>query len=319
MIHTKICDVLHIDHPIVAAGMADSTSPQSVAAVSAAGGLGILGCTWRPVEKMVQDIRAIRALTDRPFGVNFVLHQTNPASLEAALAEKVPVFSFFQGQPAESIAKAHAVGAVAIVQVTTPALATEAVAAGADVLIAQGREAGGHMGPQPLWTLLPEVLEIAGDRPVLAAGGLVDGRDLAAALTFGAAGVLMGTRFLAASESPISASYQRAIIEAQAGDTIASSIWDMIWVGQWSGVQVRAIRNETTVRWVGHEDELWTTLASVREQVQAADQQQDVKRMAVLAGEGAARIKSVLSSAEIIRSVVAEAEQALARANALVR
>jgi nitronate monooxygenase len=166
--------------------------------------------------------------------------------------------------------------------------------------------------------LLPQVLDIAGDLPVLAAGGLVDGRDLAAALSFGAAGVLMGTRFLAASESPISAGYQRAILAAEAGSTIASSIWDMLWGGAWSGVQVRSIRNDMTDRWVGHEDELWTTLASVRAEAEAAEQRQDVKLMPLLAGEGAARIHSVLSSAEIVRGVVADAEQALARAAALV-
>ena len=319
MIHTRLCDVLGIDHPIVMAGMGNSTDARAVAAVSAAGGLGILGCTWRPLDTMIADIRAIRALTDRPFGVNFILSQTDAATLDAVLAEKVPVFSFFQGQPREAIAKVHAAGAVAIHQVTTPALASEAIAAGADVLVAQGREAGGHMGPQALWTLLPQVLALAGDRPVLAAGGLVDGRDLAAALSFGAAGVLMGTRFLAASEAPISAAYKQAILDSKAGGTIASSIWDMLWGGAWSGVQVRALRNDTTDRWVGHEDELWTVLETVRAATDAARQRQDVTLMGVLAGEGASRIDSVLSCAEIIRTVIADAERALARATALVR
>ena len=318
MIHTRLCDVLGIAHPIVMGGMGSKTDARSVAAVSAAGGLGILGCTWRPLDRIVEDIRAIRRLTDRPFGVNFVLHLTDPAAFEAALAEKVPVFSFFQGQPADAIAKAHAVGAVTIHQVNTPAGADEAVAAGADILVAQGREAGGHMGPQPLWTLLPQVLDRTGGRPVLAAGGLVDGRDLAAALSFGAAGVLMGTRFLAATESPISPAYQRAILASGAGDTVASGIWDLLRDEVWSGVQVRAIRNEMTDRWVGHEDELRASIEPVRKQLAAADDQQDPRHLPLLAGEGAARITRVLSSAEIIRTVVADAEQALARAAALI-
>jgi len=210
MIHTNLCDVLGIDHPIVQAGMARSyTNAELVAAVSAAGGLGVLGCLGRPADEAVAEIRRIRALTDRPFAVNFVLHLCDEAAFAACLAEQVPIFCFFRGDPAEAVARVHAAGAVTVYQVTTVAEAVRACAVGVDVLVAQGHEAGGHMGPIPLRTLLPEVVAVAGARPVLAAGGIVDGRDLAAALRLGASGVLIGTRFLATPEAPATATHKR--------------------------------------------------------------------------------------------------------------
>src|SRR5262249_52670467 len=152
-------------------------------------------------DEAVAAIRQIRSLTDRPFGVNFVLHLRDDDTFAACLAERVPVFSFFRSDPAEAVARAHEAGALTIHQITTVEEATRACDVGVDVLVAQGYEAGGHMGPVPLLTLLPEVVAVAGERPVLAAGGIVDGRGLAAALCLGAAGALMGTRFLATHEN----------------------------------------------------------------------------------------------------------------------
>jgi NAD(P)H-dependent flavin oxidoreductase YrpB (nitropropane dioxygenase family) len=187
-IYTRACDLLGIEHPIVQTGMAGLyTSPELVAAVSDAGALGVLGCLNRSAEQVVADIRRIRELTSRPFGVNFVLHLRDDAAFEAALAEGVPVFSFFRGDPQEAVMRAHAVGAVTMHQITTPQEAARAVDVGVDVLVAQGHEAGGHNGPIPLAELLPQVLALAGERPVLAAGGLVDGRNLAWTLAAGAA------------------------------------------------------------------------------------------------------------------------------------
>jgi nitronate monooxygenase len=308
MIRTPACDVLGIAHPIVQAGMSRSyTNGELAAAVSAAGGLGILGCHGRPADEAVREIRRIRALTPRPFGVNFVLHLKDEETFAACLAERVPVFSFFRGDPAEAVARAHEVGAVTIHQITTLEEAARACAVGVDVLVAQGREAGGHMGPLPLLSLLPEVVARAGGRPVLAAGGIVDGRGLAAALSLGAAGVLMGTRFLATPECPTSQIHKRAILASGLGDTVASEIWDILWGKEWPGTRVRALQNRLTARWDGREDELRGVLETVRAEYEQGCASQDQEIMALLAGEGAGRIHDLRPAGDVVKAIVAEA------------
>jgi NAD(P)H-dependent flavin oxidoreductase YrpB (nitropropane dioxygenase family) len=296
MIHTSACDVLGVAYPIVQAGMARSnTGADLVAAVSAAGGLGVLGCLDRPPGEAVAEIRRIRVLR------------------AACLAERVPVFSFFRGDPEDAVARAHAAGAVTIHQVTTVAEAARACAVGVDVLVAQGREAGGHMGPLPLHSLLPAVVAVAGDRPVLAAGGIVDGRGLAEALRLGAAGVLMGTRFLATPEAPIHPAYKQAIVDATPGATVASPIFDIIWGEEWPGVQARGLQNRLTATWVGREDELRARRAEVLARLQRAEAAADTQHMILLAGEGAGAIRDVRPAGQVVRDVVAEAARLLAR------
>jgi enoyl-[acyl-carrier protein] reductase II len=309
MIDTRICDLFGIEHPIVQTGMAGMyTSPELVAAVSNAGALGVLGCLNRSAEQAVADIRRIRKLTNRPFGVNFVLHLRDDAAFAAALAERVPVFSFFRGDPEEAVARAHAAGAVTMHQITTPAEAARAVEVGVDVLVAQGHEAGGHNGPIPLAELLPQVLALAGKRPVLAAGGLVDGRDLARALAQGAAGVLMGTRFLATVEAPISNSYKRAILAASGPDaTVATGMFDLLWGRPWPGVTVRALRNRFTERWISREDEVIARRGAIQAAEEQAYNAEDSEEYGMLAGAGASRISDLPPAGEVVRAIVAEA------------
>jgi NAD(P)H-dependent flavin oxidoreductase YrpB (nitropropane dioxygenase family) len=321
MIYTKVCELLGIEYPIVQAGMAGPwfTNPELVAAVSNAGGLGILGGLGRSVEQAVADIRHIRRLTDRPFGVNFVLHRLDKEAFEACLAENVPVFSFFRGDPAEAVARAHEVGALTIHQVTTVEEASYAGEVGADVLVAQGHEAGGHNGMVPLFSLLPEVIAVAGTRPVLAAGGIVDGRGLAAVLCLGAAGVLMGTRFLATEEAPVSANYKQAILAAKGSEaTAASTIFDIIWEDAWPGVQVRALRNNFIRRWLGREEALPAQLAEAQATLQQADVADDSAERGLLAGMGAARIHDVRPAGQIIHDMIAEATQVLSDMSTMV-
>lgn len=291
-----------------------NTCSDLVAAVSAAGGLGILGCLGRPAGEAVAEIRRIRTLTDRPFGVNFVLHQLDAATFDACLAERVPVFSFFRGEPteaAEAIARAHAAGAVTLHQITTVEEAWHALAAGVDVLVAQGNEAGGHMGPLPLMSLLPAVAEIAGATPVLAAGGIVDGRGLAAALCLGASGALMGTRFLATPEAPIPAVHQRAIVEAQPGVTVSSEIFDILWGEEWPGVQARAIRNSLTARWLGRDGALRAARDEAFAALQQAEAANDPDEMILLAGIGSGAIRDVRPAGQIVADIAAEAARIL--------
>jgi nitronate monooxygenase/enoyl-[acyl-carrier protein] reductase II len=205
------------------------TSAELVAAVSNAGALGVLGCLDRPPKEVAAEIRAIRALTDKPFGVNFVLHRLDDEAFGVALAERVPVFSFFRGDdPAPAVARAHQVGALTMHQVTMTEEALRAAQAGVDVIVAQGTEAGGHCGHLPLSAFLPDVIRLIPDRPVLAAGGIVDGSGLAAAIALGASGVVMGTRFLATTESPASPNHKRAIIEAGPEGTLTSDRFDLL-------------------------------------------------------------------------------------------
>ena len=312
--HTALCDVLNITHPVVQAGMGGSTNPELVAAVSNAGGLGILGVTWSTTADTVAALARIRELTDRPFGVNFVLHLTEDATFRACLDARVPVFSFFRGDPAPFTARAQATGARVLHQVITVPEAEQALAAGVDVLVAQGCEAGGHMGPMPLWTLLPEVVAVAGPVPVLAAGGIVDGQGLAAALGYGASGVLMGTRFIATPEAPSLAAHKQAIVAAGLGETVATMVWDILWDEVWpGGIRVRSLHNAMVDRWHGNEAELQTRIDAVRAEFIAAKAAGDITRIPLLAGVGAARIHDIRPAADIVRSVVSEAEAILNR------
>lgn len=324
MIHTAACEVLGVEHPVVQAGMSRwNTGAALVAAVSAAGGLGVLGCLDRPAGEAVDEIRRIRATTERPFGVNFVLHRRDDETFAACLRERVPVFSFFRGNAdgrdlADAVAAVHDAGAVVIHQITTEREAEQALASGVDVLVAQGTEAGGHMGPIPLLALLPTVVDLAGERPVLAAGGIVDGRGLAAALCLGAAGVLMGTRFLATPEAPISASWKNAIVAARAGATVASGIFDLVWGEAWPGVQARALRNGLTAAWVGRDVDLANARERVLAEVQRAEEGDDADGMILLAGEGAALIGAIRPAGEIVHEVVAEAERSIRAASGYI-
>lgn len=308
---TPLTTLLGINHPVIQAGMARQyTSPALVAAVSSAGGLGILGCLDRSESDVVSSIRETRRLTDRPFGVNFVLHRLDERAFRASLAERVPVFSFFRGDdPSDAIARAHQAGATVIHQITTTEEAERAAVAGADVIVAQGAEAGGHCGPIPLGALLPDVLAAVGDRPVVAAGGIIDGRGLASALALGAAGVLMGTRFLATVESPATTGHKRAILAAGPGPTIASDRFDVLWGDErWPGVQGRALKNALTDQVMALSDSEFNSAAvRLQEIVRKALDEDDPDARILLAGMGASRIRTLLPAARVVEDVVRDA------------
>ena len=310
MIRTRVCELLGIQYPILQAGMAASfTSPQLVAAVSNAGGLGILGCLSRSTNETATDVGTIRHLTDRPFGVNFVLHHCEETTFAVCLKERVPVFSFFGGDPAEAVRRAHDAGAKVVHQVTTLSELEHARNVGVDVLVAQGYEAGGHVGPLPLFSFLPEAVEAAGDQPVVAAGGIVDGRGLAAVLCLGASGVLMGTRFLATPEAPTSTAHKQAILDANGTDaTVASEIFDILWQDPWPGVKVRALRNRLVDRWYGHETDLRSHIAEAKA---AYEQATDPQEKDLLAGMGTSRIRELKPAGKIVTDIIREAEQIL--------
>lgn len=316
---TAICDILGIVHPVCQAGMAGYTSPELVAAVSGAGGLGVHGSLGRDAAELGDLLRATRALLDdRPFGVNFVVPRLDEAAFARCLAERAPVICFSWGDPGEYAARARAAGAAVVCQVTTLAEVPAALAAGVDVLIAQGTEGGGHSGFVPLAALLPAVVDAAAGAPVLAAGGIVDGRGLAAALALGAAGGWLGTRFLATPEAPVSAAWKRAIVAAGPGDTVHTGAFDRLWGQPWPGGRIRAVRNRFTDEWDGREDALAARLGEVRPAVWRAERADDADLIALQAGSGSGAIRDIRPAGELVGAIVAEAEEVIGRLGRLV-
>ncbi len=217
---TPVCDLLGIDVPIALAPFGPWEQVELAAAVSNAGGLGSVGTAVRDPDELRSQWERLRGLTDRPFAIN---HTGRPFDerVFAAIVEAAPAaISFHMGVPADLIAQAHETGALWIQQVGDVRAADLALEAGADVLVAQGWEAGGNTGWVATMVLVPQVADLAGDIPVLAAGGIADGRGIAAALALGAQGVVMGTRFLASAEMAIDPAWKERIVAADATDAV---------------------------------------------------------------------------------------------------
>src|SRR5215211_3943294 len=232
MLTTRFTALAGVEHPVVLGGMGTGTSAALVAAVSGAGGLGVLGATHLSPQRLADEVAAIRAATDRPFGLNFLLAFVEEERFAAALALRPAVLSFAWPWPEQDLAayfaRAHEVGALVMHMVSTAAEGARAAAAGADIVVAQGTEGGGHVGQMGTMVLVPQTARAVPDRPVLAAGGVADGAGLAAALAFGADGVLLGTRFLATAEAPIHANFKQAIVDSDGTDTVLTDIVDII-------------------------------------------------------------------------------------------
>jgi NAD(P)H-dependent flavin oxidoreductase YrpB (nitropropane dioxygenase family) len=263
------------------------------------------------------DLAAIRARTSAPFGLNLLLFQigrrAGPETLAAVLSSGCRVFSTAWGDPAPYVEPAHRAGMIVMHMVPTVEAAREAVAAGVDVIVAQGTEGGGHVGFVSTLALVPAVLDVAGGRPVLAAGGIADGRGLAAAIAMGADGVLMGTRFLATPEAPVPPSYKQAIVDASGSDTVFSQVPDLAPVVEWPGAWARSIRNDFVERWLGREDELRAQGDAIGREVAAARAADDGANMSILAGQSAGLVGGLEPAASIVRRVSAEAEALLRR------
>ncbi|MDB5443017.1 MAG: 2-nitropropane dioxygenase, partial [Phenylobacterium sp.] len=243
---TALTERLGIAEPIVQAPMGGASCPALAAAVSGAGGLGMLALSWHPPAAVRAAIAETRALTDKPFGVNLVLAFPQAERLAVCLEEGVPVISFFWGDPAPHVAACHAAGATVVSTVASADQARRAVEAGVDVVVAQGWEAGGHvLGEVATLPLTRAVVDAIAPVPVLAAGGITDGRGLAAALALGAAGAWIGTRFLATPEAAIHPRYRARLIEARETETVHTTLFD---VG-WPDAPHRVLRNATVDAW----------------------------------------------------------------------
>jgi nitronate monooxygenase/enoyl-[acyl-carrier protein] reductase II len=307
-LHTPVCDLLGIEIPIFQGGMATYTSAELVAAVSNAGGLGIIGALGRNRDDLRDEIRRVRNLTSKPFGVNHVVCRIDDACVELTLAQRVPVISLSWGRAAELTARAHDAGLKVVHQVTTPEDAGGVAAEGADVVIAQGTEGGGHVGTNmSTMALVPQAVDLVKPVPVMAAGGIADGRGLAAAIMLGAQGVLMGTRFLATVEAHGRGHSKDALLNSLGSQTLASKFYDDILGIAWPGAVVRTIKNPILEEWARKPDEWAKHADTLRPALQAAVNHGDF----VLAGEAVGLIHEILPAAEVVKRIAAEAEALL--------
>ena len=228
MIRTQVCELLDIEIPIVQAGMGPFTSAELVAAVTNAGALGSLGTFSRPVDDLRRQLARLADLTTGSFAVNHLVTVIDEEAFTATLDAHPRVIAFALDRPHDYVERAHDVGALVMHQVTTVKQAYEAAERGVDIIIAQGGESGGYCGGVATMTLVPQVVDAVRPVPVLAAGGISDGRGLAAALVLGAQGVNMGTRFLATAESPIAEGYKQAIVAGESEDAVKADVWNDI-------------------------------------------------------------------------------------------
>ena len=314
-IHTRLCDVLGIEYPILNAPMGGGDAPAALAAaVSEAGGLGLIGgTTIEGAPWLISQIRRARELTDRPFGVGFISHLPGAAELMAiALDEGVRIIAHSFTDPTPFMAAARDAGALVLCQVRTVEEARGAARAGVDVVTAQGTEAGGHTGRVSTLPLVPAVVDTVAPVPVVAAGGIADGRGVAAALMLGADGVWLGTRFVATHESGVSDAYRSRVVASSADDTILTDVFDAAVGMPWPpGVSGRAIVNEFSQRWHGHEDALRTWADEHRGEYLALGPDAEIDNRAVWAGEAASLIRTVSSAGDVVRQLAAEATEIL--------
>lgn len=323
MLKTRFCEHFGIDAPIVVAPMGpDLTGVELVAAVCRAGGFGILQAQLCPPEHLREEIRRLRTLTSSPFGVNFVLHFPHQDGIRVCIEERVAALSLFWGDPTPFIEPAHHAGVSILAQVSSVRDAVRAARAGADVIIAQGIEAGGHCsGSVSTMVLVPRVIDAVSPKIVLAAGGIADARGLVAALALGAAGVAMGTRFLATPEANAHALYKEKLVAASEEDTVCTILFGY----GWPNAPHRALRTGFVETWLPHESETQSLAANeppIGETVIAGQVMKvsrfaaippnvvakgDVESMELLAGQSVGLVNDVRPAEEIVRVMMAGA------------
>jgi enoyl-[acyl-carrier protein] reductase II len=306
MIRTPLCDLLGIDHPIVQGGMAWVSTPELVIAVSEAGALGILGAGNAPPNLVETQVREIKASTNRPYGVNVPLISPYIQEIVAiCVREQVPVVTTGAGSPSSFIPVLKEAGVVVMPVVASVALAKRLERAGADALVVEGTESGGHIGDVSTLPLVPQVVD-AVSVPVVAAGGFADGRGLVAALALGAVGIQMGTRFIATAECAVHGNYKEMIVKAGDRATITS--------GHSLGHPVRALKSPMTRKFIEME-KVGLTEEQLIEfgtgKLRKAAVEGDTAEGSFMAGQCCGLVKDIVPVAELVRRVISEAESLL--------
>lgn len=301
---TEITKLLGIEYPIIQGGMAWVAEHHLAAGVSEAGGLGLIGAAAAPAEWVREQIRAAKKLTDKPFGVNIMLMSPHAAEVAKVVVEEgVRVVTTGAGNPEEYMDMWKAAGVKVIPVVASVALAKRMARSGADAVVAEGCESGGHIGETTTMALVPQVVD-AVDIPVIAAGGIADGRGIAAAFMLGARAVQMGTVFVVAKEAQVHENYKERILKAKDIDTRVT--------GRTTGHPVRALRNDMTKKYLeleaagaGLEELENITVGSLR----AAVVEGDVKNGTIMAGQIAGLVKKEETCKELIGRLVQETDK----------
>jgi enoyl-[acyl-carrier protein] reductase II len=312
MLRTPICDLLGIEHPIVLAGMGGVSMAELVAAVSNAGGLGVIGAASLSAPDLRREIRKTRELTRKPFAVDLLapIPDMIRPQMQVVFEEKVKIFVAGLAVPQEFIAEMHAQGMIVAVMVGRVRHAQKAEAAGADLVCAQGTDAGGHTGEIGTLSLVPQVVD-AVKIPVLAAGGIVDGRGLVAALALGAQAAVIGTRFICSPEAQATPEYRRAILEAGDGDTVRTRCY--------TGKPARAIRNPYIEGFERDPSRIQpfpqqiviSHQAGVMDYYGRGGVGTDPSRTFMPAGQGSGGIHEVKPAGEIVSDILAEARRVI--------
>src|SRR3954447_12332472 len=313
-ITTPLTQLLGIKHPILLAPMDTIAGSRLTRAVSEAGGFGILGGGYGDQERLEGETRQLSGFAS--FGIGFITWSLakQPKLLDIALDANPQAIMLSFGDPAPFAARIKACGARLICQVQSEDMAKQALDADADILIAQGTEAGGHGASRTTVDIVPAIVDLAAGRvPVVAAGGIADGRGLAAMMMLGASGVLLGTRFYASQEADGAEEAKRRICAANSGSTVRGIIFDLsrdnVWPAPFTG---RCLVNDHARRWIGREVELMQNVAAVAADYAAAKAAGNFDIAAVIAGEAVGLIHDIPPAAEIVERIAIEAEQLLA-------
>lgn len=310
-LHTPICDKLGIEYPIFLAGMGGVSLSKLAAAVSNAGGLGIIGAATLNPNQLRDEIRWTKELTDKPFAVDLLAPDPNMIRphMQVIFEEGVRMFVAGLAVPAEFIEEMHKRDMTVMVMCGKVRHAIKSVDAGADMVAAQGTEAGGHTGEIGGMALIPQTVD-AVNVPVIAAGGISDGRGLVAALALGAEGAIVGTRLIATPEAQAAPGYQEAIVRANEADTIRTRCY--------TGKPARTIRNEYNEAWEDKKDQLQAfpmqAMHSVQERVMdypGVTETFDANRTFMPAGQGSGLVHGIKPAGEVVRDIIREAEEVI--------
>ncbi|HEY6420367.1 MAG TPA: nitronate monooxygenase [Candidatus Binataceae bacterium] len=335
MLNTRITELFRVELPIMSAGMGGMALARLAAAVSEAGGLGTIALAGLTPEAIHGEIVAARALTKKPLVVNLLIPFLRDGVLAMLAKEPIDAVTLFWGNPGEHVAHAKSLGLKVIWQCGSALEALEAKRAGADAIIAQGFEAGGHVrGVVTTFALVPEVRDAIGDLPMLAAGGIADGRGLAAALALGADGAVLGTRFLASPECLAHPLYKSRLLTAHAAETIHTKLFD---VG-WPDAAHRVLRNHAVEDWeragcpeTGRRPGEGLQVATIRAGGVAVPLAKysvsppsesidgDIEGLPFYAGQSVTMVREILPAGEIVRRVAAEAREVITRLAPLAR
>lgn len=340
-LRTPLCDVLGIEYPVLSVGFGAGARAELAAAVSNAGGFGVLGASGVPPELLAREVARTRTLTDSPFGINLIIAEdagVHPQDdrrffleqIAAAADEGLAAVVFFWGDPEPFVDAAHRDGVKVLIQVGSVDEAEAARAAGVDAVIAQGVEAGGHVrATTSIWELLPATVEALAPLPVLASGGIGDGAGLARALELGAQGVSLGTRFVASDEAHVHPAYKLRVVESTAEDTVYTEDLYDVW---WPDAPHRTLRNKTFEEWdaagrppagerPGEGTRVGTRRLSSGEFVEwpryavgmiTPDSEGDLEYLPMWAGESCSLVSEIKPAGDIVRDLVRDAEAALA-------